>query len=35
MIKRYKIKDKNLTKLKKYINNKLKKNGDINWKLNK
>ena len=35
MKKRYKIKEKNLVKLKKYINNKLNKNGDINWKFNK
>ncbi len=34
-MKRYKVKNKNIIKLKKYINNKLKKNGDINWKFNK
>lgn len=35
MKNRYKVKDKNIVKLKKYINNKLKKDGSINWKFNK
>ena len=33
MIRKYKIKDKNLKKLKKYINTKLKKDGSVNWKI--
>ncbi len=34
-MKRYKIKETNLVKLKKYINKKIKKDGSINWKFNK